>query len=82
MATTEYVCPTCGNRVERSFRTASVVRSCENGCAFGHFLRADLLDRVESMPEEARPDDWEELETEERLFAALREGVVTLPDLR
>ncbi|MFD1512382.1 hypothetical protein [Halomarina rubra] len=77
-----YVCPTCGARITRSFRAPSVMRSCENGCSFGHFLRADVLERVDSVPVAARPDDWAELEVEERLLVAMREGVVSLPDLR
>ena len=80
--THEYVCPTCGARVERPFRTPSVVRTCDNGCPFGHFLRADLLERVEEVPEEARPDDWAERDVEERLLVAMREGVVAPSDLR
>jgi len=80
--TFEYVCPTCGATVDRPFRAPSVVRQCDNGCSFGHFLRADILERVEAVPEDARPDDWEEMEVENRLLVAMREGIVSLPDLR
>jgi hypothetical protein len=80
--THEYVCPTCGAVVERPFRAPSVVRQCDNGCSFGHFLRADILARVEEVPEEVRPDDWDEMEVENRLLLAMREGIVSLPDLR
>ena len=78
----EYVCPTCGDVVERPFRAPSVVRRCDNGCEFGPFLRVDVLDRVDQVPESARPDDWQEMEVEQRLLVAMREGVVSLPNLR
>ncbi|MFC5969943.1 hypothetical protein ACFPYI_01230 [Halomarina salina] len=78
----EYVCPTCGARIERPFRVPSVARTCDNGCPFGHFLRTGLLERVEEVPEEARPDDWAERDAEERLHVAVREGIVTPTDLR
>ncbi|MEF8790803.1 MAG: hypothetical protein V5A61_11820 [Haloarculaceae archaeon] len=77
-----YVCPTCGTTTEREFRVPSVVRTCEEGCGFVHFLRADLLELTERVPESDRPDDWEELHGEERLRIAMRQGYVTLEELR
>ncbi|MFB6118429.1 hypothetical protein [Halosegnis sp.] len=78
----EYVCPECGNAVVREYRVPSVVRTCEEGCGFDHYIRADLLEKVESVPESARPDDWDDLDNAERVYVALREGVVSLPDLQ
>ena len=82
MTQTTYVCPFCENAVQRSFRAPSVVRSCENGCGFDHFVREDLLSKLRSVPEEDRPDDWGEMSAEERVMVALREGSVTVDDLR
>ncbi|WP_254537867.1 hypothetical protein [Halomarina litorea] len=81
MATARYVCPECGATVERPFRTASVMRTCENGCAFDHHVREDLLARIEDVPASERPDDWAELSVKERLFVAMRAGVVSRSDL-
>jgi hypothetical protein len=78
---TEYVCPQCGNTVERDFRVPSVVRTCETD-GFVHHVRADLLSAIEAVPASARPDDWAELPGRERLMIALREGVVDPSDLR
>ena len=76
-----YVCPTCGATIERPFRTASVIRTCENGCPFDHHFREDLLAAIERVPESARPDDWSERPVKERLLVAMREGIVSRDDL-
>ncbi len=81
MAEGTYVCPTCGATTTRSFRTASVMRACENGCEFGHHVRQDLLAKVDDLPEADRPDDWSELSVRERLLAAMRSGAVSRSDL-
>jgi len=78
----EYVCPACQNTVGRDFRVPSIVRSCENDCGFDHYIRTDLLDKVESVPESDRPDEWEEMDNEKKVYVALREGVLSLPDLQ
>ena len=78
----EYVCPECGNVVEREYRVPSVVRACENDCGFDHYVRTDLLEKVESVPEADRPDDWDDLDNEEKVYVALKKGVVSLPDLQ
>jgi len=78
----DYVCPECGNTATRSFRVPSIVRSCENDCGFDHYLRADLLEKVEAVPVDDRPDDWDELDNERKVYVALREGVISLPDLQ
>ena len=80
--TETYVCPTCGGTTERDFRVPSVVRTCENGCGFVHFLREQLLELTERVPDAERPDDWDELSGEERLRVAVRRGDVTLDDIR
>jgi hypothetical protein len=72
----------CGATVERSFRVPAVIRTCENDCGFGGYVREGLADRLGDVPEEARPEDWEELSAEERLRIAAREGVLTIDDLR
>lgn len=81
MAEATYVCPGCGATVDRSFRTASVMRSCENECEFGHHVRADLLEKIEGVPEADRPDDWSELPVRDRLLAAMRAGAISRSDL-
>ena len=78
----EYVCPSCGARIVRPFRTPSVARTCDECGSFGYHLRADLLEQVESVPEDARPDDWADRDVEERLLVAMREGIVTPNDVR
>ena len=78
----EYVCPECGNTVDREFRVPSVVRSCENDCGFDHYIRTDVLEKVEAVPETDRPDDWDDLDNEEKVYVALKEGVISLPDLQ
>jgi hypothetical protein len=80
--TYEYVCPACDNRITREFRVPSVVRTCENDCGFDHYIRTDILRKVESVPEEARPGDWDEMDNEKRVYVAIREGVISLPDLQ
>ena len=77
-----YLCPVCGTAVERPFRVPAVVRTCENDCGFGGYVREGLAERVAEVPEEARPEDWAELGAEERLRIAAREGVLTIEDLR
>lgn len=77
-----YVCSICGTTTEREFRVPSVVRTCEGGCGFVHFLREELLALTERVPEADRPDDWNELPADERLRIAIRETDVTLEDLR
>lgn len=72
-----YVCPTCGATVDRPFHTASVMKSCDNGCEFDHHVREDLLAAVDRVPEADRPDDWAERPARDRLLFALREGVVS-----
>ncbi|KAB7512694.1 hypothetical protein DM867_12295 [Halosegnis rubeus] len=78
----EYVCPECENTVERDFRVPSIVRSCENDCGFDHYIRTDLLEKVEAVPEEDRPDEWDEMDNEKKVYVALKEGVLSLPDLQ
>ena len=80
--TETYVCPTCGTTTEREFRVPSVVRTCEGGCGFVHFLREELLELTERVPDSERPDDWDELHGEERLRIAVRQGHVTIEELR
>jgi hypothetical protein len=80
--TETYVCPTCGSTTERDFRVPSVVRTCQSGCGFVHFLREELLELTERVPEAERPDDWDDLSGEERLRIAVRRGDVTLDDIR
>lgn len=77
-----YACPECRNAVDREFRVPSLVRSCENGCGFDHYVREGLLAKVAEVPEADRPDDWADRSATERLVVALREGVVSVPDLR
>ena len=76
------VCPECGATVDREFRVPTVVRTCDEGCGFVHFLREGLSELVAQVPEEHRPDDWSDLSSDERVRIAIREGVVTLADLR
>lgn len=78
----DYICLKCGNTTTRPFRVPSIVRSCENDCGFDHYLRTDLLEKVKSVPTDDRPDDWEELDTEQKVYVALREGVLSVPDLQ
>jgi hypothetical protein len=82
MATYDYVCPDCGNTVQRGYRVPSIVRNCENDCGFDHYVRADLLAKVEQVPEDARPDDWAELSESHKLLVAMREGIVDLSDVQ
>jgi hypothetical protein len=77
-----YVCAICGTTTDREFRVPSVVRTCEGGCGFVHFLREELLELTEGVPEPDRPDDWDELPGDERLRIAIRERDLTLRDLR
>lgn len=78
----DYVCPECGNVVERSYRVPSIVRTCERGCGFDHYVRAELAEEVARIPEDARPDDWDELSASRKLLIALREGFLDLSDVQ
>ncbi|WP_255149923.1 hypothetical protein [Halorarius halobius] len=82
MRTYEYVCPDCGNTVERDYRVPSIVRSCENDCGWDHYVRVDLFEKVEQVPESARPDDWNDLSESRKLLVAMREGLVDLSDVQ
>ncbi|WP_435195167.1 hypothetical protein [Natronomonas sp. EA1] len=82
MASYTYVCPECGNTVEREYRVPSIIRTCESGCGFDHYVRAELADAIAEVPEESRPDDWDDLTSTERLLVAFREGFLSMGDVR
>jgi predicted ATP-dependent serine protease len=77
-----YVCAECGAVTERSYAVPTLVRTCEECGEWSHFIRDALLALADRVPEDDRPDDWDDLSSEEKMRVAMREGHVSLSDLR
>lgn len=77
-----YICAECGAPVEREYRVPTIVRSCDDCREFAHFVREPLLQLADRVPEEERPEDWDQLTAAERMRLALRQGFVSISDLR
>jgi predicted ATP-dependent serine protease len=77
-----YVCAECGASAERSYVVPTLVRTCGECGAWGHFVREELLVLADRVPEDDRPEDWEKLSGEEKMRVAMQKGHVTISDLR
>ncbi|MFC7226683.1 hypothetical protein N0B31_04650 [Salinirubellus salinus] len=77
-----YVCAECGAVTERTYAVPTLVRTCEECGAWSHFIREALLALADRVPEDERPEDWDELSGDEKMRVAMREGHVSLADLR
>jgi hypothetical protein len=77
-----YLCAECGAPVEREYRVPTIVRTCDECREFSHFVREPLLQLAERVPEDERPEDWDQLSAAERMRVAMSRGFVSLSDLR
>lgn len=80
--TETYVCPHCSATIERPYRVQFVILTCEECGENGRHIHASLLDVLDAVPTEDRPDDWEELPLDERLVAAVKEGLLSFDETR
>jgi hypothetical protein len=78
----DYVCAECGATVDREYRVPTLVRTCDDCGEFAHFVREPLLELADRIPEDERPEDWDQLDPAERMRLAMRLGFVSLSDLR
>jgi hypothetical protein len=73
-----YVCPNCRETIERSYGVRYLVVTCPACGRHGRHVHASLIPLLERIPEEERPDDWEDQPLDERLLAALEEGYISI----
>lgn len=74
--TETYVCPNCGEREHREYRVRLIILTCPNCGENGRFLNETLVELLEEIPEEERPEEWAELPADQRLHRAMKRGLL------
>jgi hypothetical protein len=74
--TETYVCSHCRARDRRSYRVQFFLQTCPECAEHGRFLHASLLDVLDGIPEDDRPEEWGELDLDERLLYAVKNGLL------
>jgi hypothetical protein len=75
-----YVCSVCRETIERSYGVRYLVVTCPACGRHGRHVHESLVPLLDRVPEEMRPDDWEDKPLDERLLEALEEGYISLDD--
>lgn len=74
--TETYVCPNCERVEDRPYRVRLIVLTCPDCGENGRFLNRSLVDRLDDVAEADRPDEWAEMQLDERLKYAIVEGLL------
>lgn len=77
-----YVCSTCRGTTERSYGVRYLVATCPECGRHGRLVNQSLVSLLDTVPEEARSDDWDDRPLDERLLEALERGHITLGETR
>jgi DNA-directed RNA polymerase subunit RPC12/RpoP len=77
-----YVCSACRGTTERSYGVRYLVVTCPDCGRHGRLVHQSLVSLLDTVPEEARSDDWDDRPLDERLLEALERGHITLGDTR
>jgi hypothetical protein len=77
-----YVCSDCRGTTDRSYGVRYIVVTCEECGRHGRHVHESLVSLLDAVPEDDRPDDWDDRPLDERLLAALEQGYITLGDAR
>jgi hypothetical protein len=59
-----------------------IVVTCGECGRHGRHVHESLVSLLDAVPEDDRPDDWDDRPLDERLLAALEQGYITLGDAR
>ena len=73
-----YRCAVCEAPVEREFAVRSVIRTCDECGEHGRFLHESLLESLESIPDDDRPEEWESMSLDERFMDAIKRGIIEI----
>lgn len=73
-----YLCANCRETVDREFAVRSLIRTCDECGQNGRFLHTSLVDSLEAIPEDERPEEWERMRLDERFEDALKRGLIQL----
>lgn len=76
-----YVCPECTAEVGRNYSVKYIIRTCGECGTNGRFINEELLERLYEIPEDSLPDDWPDMQLDDRMEHALREGLIDRSDL-
>jgi hypothetical protein len=77
-----YICPYCESEVDRNYRVQYVIRSCPECGGHGRFVHTVVAAALDEIPDEDRPEGWEEKPLDERLIAAVKAGLLDVTDTR
>lgn len=76
-----YTCLDCGESVERKYRAKYLLSSCGSGCGYVRFVRDSLIEKIEMIPDDSKPEDWPSLSLEGKLKVAFQEGELTYSEI-
>ena len=77
-----YVCSACRGTADRSYGVRYIVVNCPDCGEHGRLVHESLVSLLDTVPEEERPDDWDDRPLDERLLDALDRGFISLADTR
>ena len=77
-----YVCSACRGTADRSYGVRYIVVNCPDCGEHGRLVHESLVSLLDTVPEEERPDDWDDRPLDERLLDALDRGYISLADTR
>ena len=77
-----YVCSACRETTTRPYGVRYIVVTCPACGKHGRHVHESLVSLLDDIPEEERPDDWDDRPLDERLLDALERGHITLGDTR
>jgi RNase P subunit RPR2 len=77
-----YVCSSCRGTTDRPYGVRYLVVTCPECGRHGRLVHQSLVSLLDTVPEEARSDDWDDRPLDERLLEALEQGHITLGDTR
>lgn len=77
-----YVCSACHTSTDRSYGVRYIVSTCPECGRHGRLVHESLVSLLQRVPEEERPDEWEDQPLDERLLDALERGFIDLADTR
>ncbi|WP_380678280.1 hypothetical protein [Salinigranum sp. GCM10025319] len=77
-----YVCSACRGTTDRPYEVRYIVVNCPDCGEHGRLVHEALVSLLDTVPEEDRPDDWDDRPLDERLLDALDRGYISLGDTR
>ncbi|SFR69398.1 hypothetical protein [Halogeometricum limi] len=74
--TETYVCPHCAATQERPYRVRLIILTCPECGENGRHVHASYESLLNEVPEDDKPDEWDRMPLDERLFDAMKRGLV------